>query len=72
MSNSVDILKNWFDELPATQKEEILEFLYAGKILLHNQNYIGPNPNLVTKGLHLGPAPLASTSRVCQTCGRPW
>ena len=76
MSTVVDNLKNWFDQLNSSQQEEVLNFLYGGKVLLQRGNYIGPYPGLVTKGLHCGPAPLASSlsqnaPRVCPTCGRP-
>lgn len=77
MSTAVDTLKDWFEKLDRTQQEEILDFLYGGKILLRKDKYLGPYPGFVTKGLHCGPAPLASSltqnaPRVCPTCGRPW
>ena len=76
MSNAVNVLKEWFDNLTREQQEEVLEFLYEGKVLFKEGRYCGPYPGLVTKGLHCGPAPLSMTSssssrRVCPTCGRP-
>ncbi len=77
MGTAVDSLKDWFEiKLDSAQQEEVLNFLYGGKILLQKGEYIGPYPNLVTKGLHCGPAPLASSlgqyaPRICPACGRP-
>jgi hypothetical protein len=73
--NALDQLKRWFDSLPRDQQEEVVRFLYGGKVLLQEGRYCGPHPELVVKGLHCGPAPQRSVSlsvsRVCPTCGRP-
>lgn len=77
MSTAVESLKDWFDnKLNREQQEEVLKFLYDSKVLLRKDQYFGPDPGFFTKGLHCGPAPLASslnqsTARVCPTCRRP-
>ena len=75
MSTAVENLKNWFDKLVEGQQEEVINFLYEGKILLRKNNYLGPYPGFVTRGLHCGPAPLASSvgpsaGKICPACGR--
>jgi hypothetical protein len=68
--NAVSMLKQWFDKLDASEREEVLEFLY-GKRLLRRGMYIGPYPGQLQEGLHVGPTP-ASTTASCPTCGRPY
>jgi hypothetical protein len=63
-------LKKWFQELPDSDKREVLQFLYGGKALLSKGVYLGPQPGLVERGLYVGPAP-SSSSSVCSQCGRP-
>lgn len=77
MSTAVDNIKEWFDRLNRDQQEDVLKFLYDGRVLLRKDQYFGPHPGLVIKGLHCGPAPLASslsqgTKPVCPTCGKPF
>ncbi len=72
MSASED-LKKWFDNRSSSEKREVLEFLYAGKVLMTEGMYIGPRPDMVQRGLFLGPAPTSSSSPAkCPTCGRPY
>jgi hypothetical protein len=65
-----DNLKKWFDELPRQDQEEVVKFLYAGKMLLQEGMYVGPHPNAVYRGLHCGPVPASTAS--CPTCGKPY
>jgi hypothetical protein len=76
MGNTVDRLQSWFDGLTRSQQEEVIDFLYGGKVILSEGEYFGPFPDIVVKGLHCGPAPRAqavshSAPRICPTCGRP-
>jgi len=66
-----DNLKKWFDDLPSSDKQEVVKFLYGGKVLLQEGLYMGPRPGLVQKGLFLGPAP-SSSPNICPTCGKPY
>jgi hypothetical protein len=66
-----DTLKKWFDELPTSEKREVIQFLYGGKLLLNEGLYMGPRPGAVYKGLFLGPVPSSSTN-VCPTCGKSY
>jgi len=66
-----ETLKKWFDELPAFEQREVVEFLYGGRALLQEGMYLGPYPKAVFKGLHCGPVPTSSAS-TCPTCGKPW
>jgi hypothetical protein len=65
-----DNLKTWFDGLSRQEQEEIVKYLYGGKMLLQEGLYVGPHPNAVYKGLHCGPVPSGGAS--CPTCGRPY
>lgn len=64
-------LKDWFDKLSRPEQQEVVKFLYGGKILMTEGMYMGPRPGLVQRGLYCGPAPSSSQS-VCPTCGKPW
>ncbi|MGC2221829.1 MAG: hypothetical protein WA624_05410 [Methylocella sp.] len=68
---AVDRLTEWFDGLERAHKEEVVRFLYGGRVLLKEGMYLGPHPDAVIKGLHCGPIPALST-RVCPTCGKPY
>lgn len=65
-----DSLKTWFDGLSRQEQEEVVRYLYGGKMLLQEGMYLGPQPGTVYKGLHLGPVPSGGAS--CPTCGRPY
>ena len=67
---NVETLKKWFTELPESEQQQVLAFLY-GKNLLKKGLYAGPYPESLTEGLHVGPIPTSSTSG-CPTCGKPW
>jgi hypothetical protein len=69
--SAVDNLTDWFGKLPGQDQQDVVKFLYGGKILLKEGMYLGPHPELVQKGLHCGPIPM-STASTCPTCGRPW
>lgn len=71
MSDAVNKLQSWFKGLDKKQQEEILSFLYAGKVLIREGGYIGPSPELINEGLFCGPAPRKTTSNICPSCGRP-
>lgn len=64
-------LASWFDRLDANEKEEVIKFLYGGKILLKEGTYVGRYPNAIAKGLHCGPIPRLSAN-ACPTCGKLW
>jgi hypothetical protein len=75
MSNVTETLQTWFTNLPRDQQEEVIQFLYDGKVLFRKGSYYGPMPGLVTKGLHCGPAPQSislnrNLTTKCPTCGR--
>lgn len=67
-------LQQWFDSLPRGQQEEVVNFLYGGRMLLKEGRYLGPPPGVVVKGLHCGPAPASTgaSGSFCPRCGRPW
>jgi hypothetical protein len=80
LNKQVEELKRWFQNLGSADKKEVLTFLYGGrgKVLIATESlYCGPNPQLITDGLHTGPAPkmagqaetTAASSR-CPTCGK--
>lgn len=73
MADPVADMKQWFEKLSDADKRAVVTFLYEGKALLREGQYVGPRPSLVTmtRGLHVGPVPTSSTS-VCSACGRPW
>lgn len=72
MNNNVKKLKEWFDTLPRSDKEEVLQFLY-GKMLYRRGMYVGPAPNVVdiNEGLYAGPVP-SNSPDVCPSCQRPY
>ncbi len=70
MSKAVENLEKWFSALTDQQRNEVLDFLYGGKVLMTKGEYVGPSPELVKKGLFTGPAP-AQNSAVCGACQRP-
>jgi hypothetical protein len=69
MPDAVSNLKEWFNKLSRSEQEEIVRFLYGGKALEIKGLYVGPDPNLVNRGLFCGPQPAPSSSK-CPTCGR--
>lgn len=70
MADAVSDLKAWFSKLSDTDKKAVVGFLYEGKAILREGQYVGPKPELVTRGLFVGPVPASSTN-VCRACGRP-
>lgn len=70
MSNVVNQLQSWFKSLSRDDQEDIVEFLYDGKMLIKEGMYVGPHPNVVNKGLYCGPLPQVKI-RICPTCGKP-
>jgi hypothetical protein len=71
MPSAVDNLKTWFDKLTSSEQKEVLQFLYGGTVLTIKGLYVGPDPNLVNRGLFCGPQP-APTSSKCPSCGRSY
>jgi len=69
MADNITSLKEWFDNLPASEQEKVLKFLY-GPVLVTRGGYTGPPPGWATKGLYCGDAP--SSSSACPTCGRAY
>jgi hypothetical protein len=69
--SAVDNLTDWFGKLATQDQQDVVKFLYGGKVLLKEGMYLGPRPELVQKGLHCGPIP-SSMASTCPTCGRPW
>jgi hypothetical protein len=70
--SNVQLLKEWFAGLDRDEQEEVVEFLYGGKVLLREGKYCGPAPGtVVSKGLYCGPAPAVPVA-TCPTCGRRW
>lgn len=61
MNENVKKLQDWFNELPRTEQQAVLEFLY-GNVLETKGLYCGPAPGTITstKGLYVGPAPTTS------------
>lgn len=72
MADAVTDMKLWFEKLNDTDKRAVVAFLYD-RALLREGQYVGPRPGLVTetRGLHVGPVPVASTN-VCPSCGRAY
>lgn len=71
MNTAVRNLQEWFDELSADNQQAVIDFLY-GRLVVSRGSYYGPNPQIVTKGLSLGPKPATfQATQVCPTCGRP-
>jgi hypothetical protein len=72
-STAVEQLKKLFHALDEYGKQEVLEFLYKGKVLVRKGLYMGPHPGLINEGLYCGPVPTsAQLPSACSACGRPW
>ena len=69
METATGNLRTWFENLERYQQREVLQFLY-GKTLVVEGGYMGPDPDLVSQGLFVGPAPQQS-QRACPYCRRP-
>lgn len=71
MTTAVHNLQEWFDKLSTADKVEVINFLYEG-VIVHKGSYYGPHPQVLFKGLNIGPKPTAIQSpQVCPTCKRP-
>jgi hypothetical protein len=71
MSTPAEALTKWFDDLSPSEQQEVVRFLYGGKMLMEKGLYAGPYPGTVNRGLHCGPVP-SSSANVCPTCGKPY
>lgn len=71
MAGPVDSLTDWFQNLTINEKKEVVTFLYGGKVLLRQGDYVGPRPGWITRGLYVGPAPAVGAG-TCPTCGKPY